>query len=736
MSEHDNLQEADGENKNATPQKKSTSEDTTSSKKLTKQAVSSANQPAEEAESTTQETAKKVTPKAKKSTTKKADIKTVSSTKKAKAATKETPEAETVVDEKDTTGETNDEAVTKTEPSTKHAKAASKKTLKEETVVDEDDTTGETNDKAVTESEPSSEKLVEPAKKEAIVNYEDFSLEALLSEFEKLLKNDNIHSVRNTINEVKNNFNAKFSVLIAEKKEAFLAEGGNTIDFEFSSPLKKQFNELSKTFREKYQSFQKNKTEQLNQNLETRLQIIEEIKGLINVEGDINSSYNTFKKLQERWRNTGQIPANENNNTWNNYRHHVEIFYGFLHLNRDLRELDYKHNLEQKQKIIISTEELANETDLNRAFRELQALHKIWKEELGPVAKDYKDELWDRFSAATKVINDKRQDYYSQLEEKFEENLEVKNGIIAQIKAISEKTIHSHKDWQANIKEVETLREAFFKAGKVPSKLNEQTWSSFKEGVRTFNKNKNNYYKTLKKEQSENYHKKLELVEIAEQNKDSEDIETTLVLMKNIQNKWKTIGHIPRKDSDKLWKRFRGACNSFFDRYHEKKNSGSDAEVVALEQKNKLLETLKVFELSDDKDKNLEALNQFSTDWKQLGSVVQNKRFIDGKFYKTLDGFYSKLGLDKEALDDLKYTLKLETLAQDQKSFNNEVVFLRKKMDDIKSEINQLENNLQFFSNVEDDNPLVKEVHKNIEKHKAALQTWTVKYSKIKKLIP
>ena len=258
------------------------------------------------------------------------------------------------------------------------------------------------------------------------------------------------------INEVKNNFNAKFAVLISEKKEAFLAEGGNAIDFEFISPLKKQFNELSKTFRERHQSFQKNRTQQLNQNLEIRLQIIEEIKGLINVEGDINSAYKTFKNLQERWRNTGQIPSSENNNTWNNYRHHVEIFYGFLHLNRDLRDLDFKHNLEQKQKIIISTEELANETDLNRAFRELQALHKIWKEELGPVAKEYKDELWDRFSAATKVINDKRQDYYNQLEEKFEENLKIKNEIIAQINAISEKTINSHKDWQGNIKEIET----------------------------------------------------------------------------------------------------------------------------------------------------------------------------------------------------------------------------------------------------------------------------------------
>jgi len=329
MSEHDNLQEADGENKNATPQKKSTSEDTTSSKKLTKQAVSSANQPAEEAESTTQETAKKVTPKAKKDTSKKVDKKTASSTKKAEAASKETPEEETVIAEEDTTGKTNDEAVTKTEPSTKKVEAASKKTPEKKTVVNEEDTTGETNDEAVTKTETSSENPVEPAKKEAIVNYEDLSLEALITEFEKLLKNDNIHSVRNTINEVKNNFNAKFSILIAEKKEAFLAEGGNTIDFEFSSPLKKQFNELSKTFREKYQSFQKNKTEQLNQNLETRLQIIEEIKGLINVEGDINSSYNTFKKLQERWRNTGQIPANENNNTWNNYRHHVDFLWVF-----------------------------------------------------------------------------------------------------------------------------------------------------------------------------------------------------------------------------------------------------------------------------------------------------------------------------------------------------------------------------------------------------------------------
>jgi hypothetical protein len=351
MSEHDNLQDADGENLNDTPQVNSKTEQSASSEK--------------------------------------------------------TPTEEIIASE--TPIETSTEITVEEEKPTETAKkSASEETSKKVEV---------TAEKA--SDEPKKETVAE--EKETKVNYEALSLEDLITEFEKLLNSDNMHSVRNSINEVKNNFNTKFSALISEKKEAFLAEGGNTIDFEFISPLKKKFNELSKSFREKHQSFQKNRTQTLNQNLEIRLQIIEEIKGLINVEGDINSAYKTFKNLQERWRNTGQIPSSENNNTWNNYRHHVEIFYGFLHLNRDLRDLDFKHNLEQKQKIIISTEELANETDLNRAFRELQALHKIWKEELGPVAKEYKDELWDRFSAATKVINDKRQDYYNQLEEKFEE---------------------------------------------------------------------------------------------------------------------------------------------------------------------------------------------------------------------------------------------------------------------------------------------------------------------------
>ena len=669
MSEHDNLQDADGDNLNVTPPKSEITED-----------VNSLSEVVNEIENKSTEDA--------------------------------TIETITVQSKEDNSEEISSE--------------------EEEEEEDDDE---ESLDKGNQKKTDKSDAKIGSEKIDSEESFESLSLEDLVNKFESLLENENSQNVRNNINKIKNSFNAAFAILIAEKKDAFLADGGNVIDFNFTSPLKKRFNDLSKSFRERQQSFQKNRAQQLNQNLEIRLQIIEEIKGLINVEGDINSSYNTFKSLQERWRNTGQIPSTENNNTWNNYRHHVEIFYGFLHLNRNLRDLDYKHNLEQKQKIIQSTEELATETDLNRAFRELQALHKIWKEELGPVAKEFKDELWERFSAATKVINDKRQDYYGQLEETFNDNLVIKNDIIDKIKAISEKTSLVHKEWQANIKEIEALRDDFFKAGKVPSKQNEKTWTAFKDAVRIFNKNKNTYYKTLKKDQSENYRKKLELVEIAEQNKDSLDLETTLVLMKDIQNRWKSIGHIPRKDSDKLWKRFRGACNLFFDRYHEQKNNGSDEEVKAFEEKSSLLETLNSFVPSDDKDANMDSLNEFSSQWKKIGNVTQSKRFIDGKFYKSLDSFYSKIGLDKEALENLKYSLKLETISKDSRLFNNEVIFIRKKLDEIKSEINQLENNLQFFSNVDDDNPLVKEVHKNISKHKEGLKVWELKYSKIKKLI-
>ena len=189
---------------------------------------------------------------------------------------------------------------------------------------------------------------------------------------------------------------------------------------------------------------------------------------------------------------------------WNNYHHHVERFYDFLHLNRDLRDLDFKHNLDQKLKLIDRAEELSKDDNSNRAFRELQALHKIWKEELGPVEREQREEIWERFSAATKLIHEKRQVYFKEVDKVYEKNLELKHDIISQIDTITSNESNNHSIWQKKIKQIEDLRMSFFNAGKVPIKVNEETWAKFKESVRAFNRKKNSFYKDLKKDQYQN----------------------------------------------------------------------------------------------------------------------------------------------------------------------------------------------------------------------------------------
>jgi len=563
-------------------------------------------------------------------------------------------------------------------------------------------------------------------------DYHAMSMEDLVNEFESLVNTRKIQVIRDHVDIIRSEFNAKFSELLEEKKEEFLADGGNSIDFRFSNPVKAKFNEVYKAYRTKQKAYYKNLESSLQANLSKRLEIIEEIKGLINVEENINTTYKHFKELQESWRNAGPIPRDKYNNVWNNYHHHVEIFYDFLHLNRDLRDLDFKHNLEQKLKIIERAEELAKDDNSNRAFREIQALHKIWKEELGPVEREKREEIWGRFSAATKAIHEKRQEYFKELDKAYEKNLEVKHQIIAKIDEVAVDDSNNHSAWQKKIKIVEDLRNQFFNAGKVPIKVNEETWAKFKESVRAFNRKKNSFYKGLKKDQYQNLQKKLELIKIAEANKDSTDFAVTTPLMKKIQNDWKQIGHVPRRESDKIWKQFKSACNAYFDKMHESKNAASEEETKAFELKTALLESMKKIKFTDDKKSNLKLIKEQVEAWKAIGHVPYNKRSINKKFNKAIDDLYNQLDISKKETELLKYNGKLATLSNDQRSLDNEHNFIRKKIDEVKAEINQLENNLQFFSNVEDDNPLVKEVHQNIERHKNELTLWEEKLRKVK----
>jgi len=566
--------------------------------------------------------------------------------------------------------------------------------------------------------------------------YDKMGMEALAEELENLISSKKIQTIKSQVDEIKAEFNSKFDELLEQKKEDFINDGGNEIDFYYSSPTKKRFNAAYKAYRNNLKAYYKARENDLKANLDKRLAIIEEIKGLINVEENINDTYKTFKDLQEQWRNAGPIPRDVYNNAWNSYHHHVEIFYDFLHLNRDLRDMDFKHNLEKKLKIIERAEELVKDDNINRVFRELQVLHKMWKEELGPVAKEHRDEIWERFSTATKAIHEKRQAYYADVDKAKEKNLERKLNIISKIEEVAEDSSNSHGAWQKKIKVIEALREEFFNAGRVPKKENQATWDKFKSAVRGFNRKKNSFYKNLKKEQYKNLERKKELIKIAEDNKDSEDFEATTPLMKKIQSDWKKIGHVPRKDSDKIWKQFKKACNHYFDRIHAERNEANKELMVAYEKKQDLLEKVKALKLSGEKKADLKTIKEQIEAWKAIGHVPTNKRYIEGKFNKVLDGLFGQLDMDKSKVDMIKFENKLESLAKpnNNRLLDNEQNFIKKRIDELKSNINQLENNLQFFSNVDESNPLVKDVLNNIEKQKKDLSIWENKLQKVRKM--
>ena len=565
------------------------------------------------------------------------------------------------------------------------------------------------------------------------LDYHAMSIENLVGELQRLVKNEKVQAISKHVSGIKYEFDQKFQEFLEHKKEEFVANGGNEVDFRYNSVTKRQFNEVVAEYREKRDHYYKQLEQNLKLNLEKRLGIIEELKGLMNVEEDINNTYRNFKDLQERWRNAGPIPRNNYNDVWRTYHHHMEIFYDFLHLNRELRDLDFKHNLEEKLKLVERAEALANETDLGKAFRELQTLHKIWKEDIGPVAKEQREEVWERFSAATKALHERRQEHFKELEKDYEKNLEKKEEIITSILKIADNVSNNHRALQQQIKEIEALRETFFKAGKVPQKVNEQTWSTFKEAVRKFNRGKNAFYKNQKKEQHQNLERKKALLGLAISLKDSEDWDMATPEMKRIQSEWKKIGHVPRKYSEKIWIEFKDACNHYFDRLHAGKNRAQQEEYKNFEKKNDCLNRLRAYQLSGNKEKDLADIKEFITEWKSHGRVPFNKKHLNSKFNKIIDALFKKVGISHQESELIKYGDKMKQLAttDDNRAIQNERTFIRRKISETNAEIRQLENNLQFFSSASENNPLVMDVVKNIDQHKKALDTWKAKLKKL-----
>ena len=571
----------------------------------------------------------------------------------------------------------------------------------------------------------------------SLVNYEAMSLSELTKELKELLQTEKTQAIKKQVDAIRYEFDKKYDALVEEKKEEFIADGGELYNFSYEIPVYREFYTAFNDYREKRNQYYKEIEKTHKENLAKRREIIEELKSLLNAEEHLGTTFKQFQQLQERWRKAGAVSNADYEDLWNTYHHHVENFYDFIHLSKDLRDIDFKRNLEEKLKIIERAEALAqDDVDALIASRELQVLHRVWKEEIGPVDKEHRESIWQRFSELTKKIHDKRQYYLKNLDKIYEENAVKKQGIIERIKKLGEKEPTTHSAWKQLSKQVEDLRQSFLNVGKVPLQQADEVWKSFNIALRAFNKKKNQFYKTLKKEQQENLTKKLALLEIAKANQNSTDWETTTELMKNIQREWKEIGSVPLRNTEKIWKEFKRACDTYFSRFAETIQHSKNKESDALEQKKAFLDKLKEYQLGTDRDKEIATLQNFVNEWNAIGNTHHSKRTIDIKFHKIIDALYKKLNFDKQEIELIKYNNKLERLINDdnENSLNNEVIFVRRRIDELKSEILQLENNLAFFGNIDEKNPLVRDVIKNINNQKEALKTWENKLRELKHL--
>jgi len=608
----------------------------------------------------------------------------------------------------------------------------------EEVVSKKVDTSDEENNTAINEIDDEIAASSEGSTHENIEeqDYSSLSIEDLVVELTKLVKDSPVQSIQNNVNSLKNAFNIKFGEILRKEKAKFIVDGGNVIDFQYSNPIKTTYNSILYDYKVKRNEFYAGQENALKKNLEAKLEIIEELKHLID-NADGTTMYKIFKDIQSKWREVGPIPRAKYNDAWKTYHHHVERFYDLLHLNNDLRELDFKHNLEEKLKLVVKAEELAELEDVNFAFKELQVVHKLWKEEVGPVARNEREAVWNRFSEATKKIHDKRHEFFKDVKSKYEENVEKKLEIISLIEAVDISKNESRSDWQKSIDQIDTLRNQFFKVGQTSRNKSDEIWSKFKSATKKFNIEKNKYFKDVKKDHLDNLNAKKLLIEKAVALKDSEDWDSTTEVMKKIQSDWKKIGHVPRKYSDKLWKEFKDACNYYFDRLHKRQDAGNKEQLEVFNEKKDILKHLKEDFEDDDKDLTLADIKDYVNDWRNLGRVPYEMRHIEVKFNKLLDKVVeTNEDIDKQEVEMIKFKILVNGYLEQKnyRKLDSEQLFVRKKVDESIKEIQQLENNLGFISNITEDNPLVKNVRDNIAEYKLKLEVWKTKLDFLRQL--
>ena len=485
------------------------------------------------------------------------------------------------------------------------------------------------------------------------------------------------------------------------------------------------FEAMEAAFKGVYANYKKERAEYNRQqdalreeNLVLKQAVIDDLKALVEKQEDVNSTFPAFRELQNRWKSIGPVPASKFRDLNDNYQYNVEKFYDMVKINRDLRDLDFKKNLEAKQKFCEFAEKLSENDNVVEAFRELQKLHEQWKE-FGPVAKEFRDSIWERFKAATSVINKKYQAYFEEQKEKQQENLEEKTKLCEMTEAIASKEVKSSNEWNTLSAEIEEIQKKWRTIGFATRKENQKIYDRFRAACDKFFERKREYYAQFKDTMNENMEKKLSLIEQAEALKDSKEWKKNTEALIALQKQWKEIGAVPRKKSEQLWKRFRAACDSFFNERDAQAKPENDY-YGNLKAKKALIEEIKAYELSEDAAANLAAAKEFAAKWQGIG-------FVPFKEKENIQAAYNEAFKSKFPDFNARPQRGGGRTSGGQKKTLSEKDRLVQQYGKLQQDIVTYENNIGFFSASKNSEPFIRQMQERIDAAKQELKALEAK---------
>ena len=554
--------------------------------------------------------------------------------------------------------------------------------------------------------------------------YNALSKEQLVETIQALVLHEDINFIRKHIGYIKVAFRNHLKAESVNNYEKNIQEDKGIQEDtsqEVSDPLLAQFEQAFAVYKQKKIIFDQALEKQKQDNLVAKEKILEELRNLIDSEEELKKTYDVFKELQEQWRDTGPVPQASKSTLWNNYHFLVEKFFDKVKINKELRDLDLKKNLESKTELCEKAEELLLETSVNKSFQQLQKLHEAWKE-IGPTPKDKKDVIWERFKAATDTLNERRQAYYEGLREEQNRNYAAKVVLCEKAEQLIDFHSNSPREWQKSTEQINELFNVWKSLGFAPKKLNNEVWNRFRTALDTFFKNKKAFFQKYKDEQSENYNQKLSLCVQAEALKESEDWKQTTDQLIALQKQWKKIGPVPNKFSDKIWKRFRAACDTFFNRKSEFFSNIGEKQDENLRLKKELIENVKNHPYSDDNNENLTILKEFQRRWMDIGHVpIKHKDLVQSEFRKAVNDQFEKLNISRKAKTAIGFKNKIESIKTSPNADNiiyKERSFLINKINGLQNDIKLWENNIGFFASSKKADVLKSEFEQKIENAK------------------